>query len=50
MSASDARCLGLLGWLLGHKFRWSDPHRTYVSDFCLRCGMPRGGWPRPGDA
>jgi len=40
------RCVGLLGFIRGHKFKYSDPHRTYVVDNCLRCGMPKGGWSR----
>ena len=35
-------CVGLLGWLFGHKFTSFDGVFDYKH--CRRCGMPEGGW------
>lgn len=37
------KCVGLLGELLGHKFKTFDRYH----DFCQRCGMPAGGYLLP---
>lgn len=39
------KCVGILGWLLGHKFKQSIGDMTYGNlSHCTRCGMPKGGW------
>jgi hypothetical protein len=38
---NPTKCIGIMGWLFGHKFSkafWDG------ADHCWRCGMPRGGW------
>lgn len=41
---ANSRCIGL-GWLKGHKFTMlSNGEYRYWSDYCYRCGMPKGGW------
>jgi hypothetical protein len=36
------RCLGVLGYLFGHRFAMYGGSVQF--DYCFRCGMPTGGW------
>lgn len=43
---NPTRCIGWLGKIFGHKFHRApllDEH-SYSSNYCYRCGMPKGGW------
>lgn len=37
-------CRGLLGILFGHLLVKAKGGYVYTSNYCYRCGMPRGGW------
>lgn len=40
MSNQPTKCIGILGWMFGHKFATLDRYHLH----CQRCGMPKGGW------
>ena len=43
MSVSAAnKCIGLLGWLFGHKYTKSTLDSAYDWDHCFRCGRQAG--------
>jgi hypothetical protein len=37
------KCIGWMCRVFGHKYNTVD--YVNASDYCYRCGMPRGGWP-----
>jgi hypothetical protein len=41
---NPTKCLGFFGWLRGHKWFKFSLDFYIESDYCLRCGMPKGGW------
>lgn len=40
------KCIGFWGKIKGHRFRFMHflGEYSYGSDYCFRCGMPKGGW------
>lgn len=43
-ATGKARCQGMLGLAFGHKFKYRLAEWVYSSNYCTRCGMPKGGW------
>lgn len=37
---AKSKCQGIFGIVFGHKF-WN---LNYYTNYCERCGMPKGGW------
>jgi hypothetical protein len=42
MAQTENKCIGLFGWLFGHKYLKSVGDYSLESDTCWRCGKPRG--------
>lgn len=36
------KCLGLFGWMFGHKFVKNGLDYLLEGDYCFRCGTPKG--------
>lgn len=39
-----SKCQGLTGLIFGHKFKYTLADTVFSSNYCSRCGMPKGGW------
>ncbi len=40
----NQKCVGLFGWIFGHRFTKNVGNYQYSINYCGRCGMPAGGW------
>ena len=37
------KCIGIMGAMFGHKFIKLAGGYSFSSNYCYRCGMPKGG-------
>lgn len=38
------KCIGIWGRMVGHRFTLRGTDMIVPTGYCIRCGMPEGGW------